>query len=314
MKESYVIAQNILSVTVSDGIAAWEELEPRFRPFIGKPGDKSILEIDIKCQTLPECDSELIYLPEDAGIAFVSAQASRLADGCLIMEFRHIDESKQRVWMKMPPTLDFAEIILAPDGEVNDSYFLTHAIMIAFMLAALRNGTLLIHSSTILYEGKAYLFQGRSGTGKSTHASLWLKNIEGAELLNDDHPFIRFSPEGKAIAYGSPWSGKTHCYRNLSAPIGAFVRIVRDKENSLHRLSLLKAFASLSASVSYLPFFTEELKEIRHKTIERLLGSVPCFEMHCRPDADAAFTCLSGLSDAQAGNKSDPSPGDKQLS
>lgn len=177
----------------------------------------------------------------------------------------------------------------------NDPYILSHALMIAFMMAATGNGSLIVHASTVIYGGKGYLFQGKSGTGKSTHAALWLENIPGAELLNDDNPVIRFSPDGTPMVYGSPWSGKTHCYRNLCAPIGAMVRIVRSQTNELQRLNGLKAYASLTTTVAYLPFLSKEYKDMRHKTIERLAGTVECCEMHCRPDADAALTCMASL-------------------
>ncbi len=44
-----------------------------------------------------------------------------------------------------------------------------------------------------------------------------------------------------------------------------------------------------------MPFVSDELREIRHKVIERLAMSVRCYEMHCRPDADAALTCCDQL-------------------
>lgn len=296
MKELFVVAQNAFTVSAVGGLSAWEALKPHFRPFAVSSAEKPVLDIDIKVHALPECDAERIYEPVYAGIGFITSCVSRLPDGCFIMEFRHISEPKPRLWMKMPPELNCAEIVISSDGDDNDPYFLTHALMIAFMLSTCHNGTLLIHSSSVVFGGKAYLFQGKSGTGKSTHTALWTQNITGAELLNDDNPVIRFSPDGEAIAYGSPWSGKTHCYRNVSAPIGAFVRIVRAKENALNRLTPLRAYASLTASVFFIPFLSDELKEIRHKTIERLVGTIPCCEMHCLPDADAAFTCMRGLS------------------
>lgn len=298
MKEQFIVAQNTFSVSVPENLPAWTTLIPRFHPFATDKADKAVLEVDIRVMPLPECDAEIIYEPENDGIGFITARARRLQDDCLVMEFRHIEEPELRVSMKMPPELNKAEILIAPDGDSNDSYFLTHALMIAFMLATCGNGTLLIHSSSIIFEGKAYLFQGRSGTGKSTHARLWTDNIDGAELLNDDNPIIRFSADGKAIAYGSPWSGKTRCYRNISAPIGAFVRIVRATENVLRPLSPLKAYTSLTSSIYFMPFLNDRLRETRHKTIERLVGSVSCYEMHCLPDADAAYTCKRGVTDA----------------
>ena len=300
MKESYIVAQNAFTISVSEDLSVWQFIRPRFMPFAVLSVDNPVLEIDVRCSELPECDAELIYETVDDGIGFISARASRLPEGSIIMEFLHISDSAIRLWMKMPPELNKAEIIIAPDGDIDDAHILSHAIMIALMLATCDNGTLVIHSSSVIYEGKAYLFQGKSGTGKSTHAALWTKNIPGVELLNDDNPLIRISDDGTAVAYGSPWSGKTHCYRNLSAPIGAFVRIKRDDRNFLQKLPPLKAYVSLTASVFYLPFLSDRLKEIRHKTIERLASTVPCCEMHCLPDADAALVCNSSLLSLQS--------------
>lgn len=295
MTHNYIIAENIVRITVEDDLPAWEIIEPRYHPFEADQSDTPVLNVEITCATIPVCDAERIYKPEPNDIGPTIAAVSRLADGSFIMEFTHESESNPRLWMKMPADFSKAEIIIAPENKNDDYYFLTHALMIAFTLSTIRNGTLLIHSSAVAYEGKAYLFQGRSGTGKSTHARLWLQNIAGAELLNDDNPAIRFSADGMAMVYGSPWSGKTPCYRNASAPIGAFVRIIRADENDLHPLSPLKGYASLTASVAFLPFISETLREIRHKTIERLAMTVPCHEMHCRPDAGAAVTCQAGL-------------------
>ncbi len=295
MKQQYIVARNCFSVSIDDTLTAWKNIESHFRPFATMSDERPVLEIDIESGKLPEHDGVRIYEPEHDGIGIISSCASQLSDGSLVIEFKHTEELTPRIWMKMPPELNHAYIVIGPDGDSNDSYFLTHAIMIAFMLATSGNGTLLIHSSAVTHEGMAYLFQGKSGTGKSTHVRLWVKNISGAVRLNDDHPIIRFADTGDAIAYGSPWSGKTHCYRNESAPVGAFVRLVRGENNELHRLPPLKAYASLTASVFYLPFMSDRLKEVRHKTVERLAMSVACCEMYCRPDADAALTCLKGV-------------------
>lgn len=295
MKESYIVAQNAFTVTAPDGLAAWRAIRRRYRPFAAPEAGNPALDIEIKCGEWSQNEAELIYEPETEAIGFISSRAWRLSDGAVMMEFIHATDSETRLWMKMPPELDKAEIIMRPDGDKDAPGFLTHALMIAFMLATCAGGTLLMHSSSVIYGGKAYLFQGKSGTGKSTHAALWVKNIPGAELLNDDNPLIRFADDGTAMAYGSPWSGKTPCYRNASAPVGAFVRITRAQRNVLHRLPPLKAYASLTASVFYLPFLPDRLRDMRHMTIERLAATVPCCDMHCLPDADAALTCRNCL-------------------
>lgn len=299
MKQQYYkIAQNAFTVSASgEALAVWQALDSRFGPFESPiaMNDDASLHINIRVDSLPACEARLIYEPRNTGVGFLASRALQMSDGTLILEFRPVAGGEPRLMMKMNAELNRADIILAPDGDDDDCFFVSHAVMIAFLLATAGTGTLIIHASSILYDGKAYLFQGKSGTGKSTHAALWTSHIPDAELLNDDHPVIRFTPDGVPMAYGSPWSGKTDCYRNLSAPVGAFVRIVRDSENALTKLAPLQAYASLTASVFYLPFLSEGTWETRHKTIERLVGSVPCCEMHCRPDRDAAVTCRRAL-------------------
>ena len=296
MKQTYIVARNAFSVSVADDLAAWTEIQSRFKPFETTETHEPVLEVEIQAvASAPEFGGEIIYDPEFAGIGFIAGRVSRLADGNLVMEFKHVHQDQPRMWMKMSPENDHAQILILPFADGNDPHILSHALMIAFTMATTGNGSLIVHASTVIYGGKAYLFQGRSGTGKSTHATLWLENIAGTELLNDDNPVIRFAPDGTPMVYGSPWSGKTHCYRNVCAPIGAMVRIVRSQTNELQRLSGLKAYASLATTVSYLPFLGKEYRDMRHQTIERLACAVECCEMHCRPDVDAALTCMASL-------------------
>ena len=65
------------------------------------------------------------------------------------------------------------------------------ALWVGYGLMTLPYQTVAIHSSCIVREGKAVLFLGESGTGKSTHTRLWREHIPGAVLLNDDSPMIR---------------------------------------------------------------------------------------------------------------------------
>lgn len=296
MKQTYTVAGNTFTISISAENHAWQRLSRRFRPFASADSASAILEIEISTAPLPAYEAEKIYQPEHTGIGFIAASASQLADGSFLMEFIHTEEDKPRISLKMSAAFDRADIVMAPDGDEKDPYFLTHALMLAYMISTLHTGTLLIHSSSVICDGKAYLFQGKSGTGKSTHAALWIDTIPGAELLNDDNPVIRISREGVPMAYGSPWSGKTHCYRNVAAPIGAFVRIVRADHNELCRLDPLRAYASLTTSIFSLPFLPASLRDIRHDTLERIVTHTGCYEMHCLPESAAAIVCHSSLS------------------
>lgn len=112
---------------------------------------------------------------------------------------------------------------LLADGREPHQSLMRFGLWIMFGIA-ISPEAIAIHSSTIECEGRAVLFLGESGTGKSTHTRLWQEHIPGARLLNDDSPIIRMY-QGQATAFGSPWSGKTPCYRNISRPIAGIVRL-----------------------------------------------------------------------------------------
>ena len=165
-----------------------------------------------------------------------------------------------------------------------------NALMLLFAFNTAPLGALEMHASVVKHAGRGYLFLGRSGTGKSTHSSLWLKYIDDTELLNDDNPALRLEADGSARVYGTPWSGKTPCYKNESVPAGAVVRLRQAPENRIARLPLIQAYASLFASASsFRPL--KELADGWHRTLEGLAATVPCYELDCLPDEAAARLC-----------------------
>ncbi|MFI3303742.1 MAG: hypothetical protein SNF68_03965 [Rikenellaceae bacterium] len=173
------------------------------------------------------------------------------------------------------------------------------ALTIQFTMASSPKNTLLFHSSCVLVGGRAYLFLGKSGTGKSTHSRMWREYFkESAELLNDDHPVVRVHPDGSVIAYGSPWSGQTACYKNLSAPVGAIVRIKRSPENRAKRLSTIQSYASLTASCSSIRW-SRELCDSKDATLRKIIEHIDCYEMECLPNIDAAKVCAEAVTAAK---------------
>lgn len=165
-----------------------------------------------------------------------------------------------------------------------------NALMIMFALASAPTGTALFHAAAVSLDGKGYMFLGKSGTGKSTHARLWLKNIPGTELMNDDNPAVRIKPDGTAVVYGTPWSGKTPCYRNVSAPLGGIVLLSQAPFNRITRLTGIGAYAAIVPSISG-KRWDSQIADGLHDTEDRLAGTVPVWHLDCLPDDDAAHLC-----------------------
>ncbi|MCF0164214.1 MAG: hypothetical protein HUJ92_02940, partial [Bacteroidales bacterium] len=183
-------------------------------------------------------------------------------------------------------------------GYVNpqDKYLpmvITSFLRIAFAQAALAHECISIHASCVVLEQKAYLFLGKSGTGKSTHARQWMSAFPGCTLLNDDNPAIRIE-EGKIFAYGTPWSGKTPCYKNERYPVAGIVRLSQAKANKFTLLSGTEAFAALLPSCSSIRQ-DARLQELLIGTLIEITETVPVGKMECLPDTDAAKVCYKGL-------------------
>ena len=175
-----------------------------------------------------------------------------------------------------------------------DSSMLRFALWSAFNLFAIPCNMFAIHSSVIVYDNKANLFLGESGTGKSTHTRLWLKNFPQAQLLNDDSPIVAVE-NGRFMAYGSPWSGKTHCYHNAGFPINAFVRLKQAPQNTIARLNRIQSFIALQPScppaMSKDSFYSEKIIGI----LDLAIRQIPVYGLSCLPDDDAAILANSTL-------------------
>lgn len=165
-----------------------------------------------------------------------------------------------------------------------------NALMILFALASACTGTVLFHAAAVSLDGKGYMFLGKSGTGKSTHARLWIQNLQGVELMNDDNPAVRVKADGTATVYGTPWSGKTPCYRNISAPLGGVVLLSQAPYNKITRLNGIGAYAAVVASISG-KRWDSKIADGLHETENALAAGVPMWHLACLPDADAAHLC-----------------------
>ena len=183
------------------------------------------------------------------------------------------------------------ELYLRPETA---RFAIDNAAMLVYAFATADKATLLFHSSVTVLDGKAYLFLGHSGTGKSTHSQQWKAAFPQATLLNDDNPAVRII-EDKTIVYGTPWSGKTPCYKNESAPVSALVQLAQAPENKIVRLRMSQAYPHILASVSGLKVMPEMMDRL-FESIAKLLELSPVYRLECLPNPDAARLCAQTCS------------------
>ena len=146
---------------------------------------------------------------------------------------------------------------------------------------------LVLHGSSLAFDGNGIIFSAPSGTGKSTHTRLWREKYgERVVMLNDDKPAIRFNDNGEPIVYGTPWSGKTELNNNAQAPLRGIVFLSRGKENTIRRLSVTEALLYMNRELS-LPYHDAALGERLLDTATRLLQAVPAYLMNCTISEEA---------------------------
>ena len=170
---------------------------------------------------------------------------------------------------------------------MTDASVLRFALWSAYGMLGLRRHRVPVHSSVVVCDGRAVMCLGESGTGKSTHTRLWLENIQGTHLLNDDSPILAVE-EGGVVVYGSPWSGKTHCYRQECVPVAALLRLEQKPENSIRRLGVIESFAALQPSCPPCMARDERLMDSLVGFISDVIQRVPVYRMGCMPNAEAA--------------------------
>lgn len=182
---------------------------------------------------------------------------------------------------------DFSDGKVCLNGNYSMRNFgLNNALMMIYAFAGADKNTVLMHASVIREEGRGYLCLGVSGTGKSTHTSNWLKWVPGTDLMNDDNPVVRITDDGVVRVFGSPWSGKTPCYRNVEAPVGAFLQLKQAPYNKIQRQSPVEGFASLLPSCSVMKWDRRDYVGACD-TVSAILSLVPTYLLENLPDLDA---------------------------
>lgn len=282
--EQYIALHHPSLEQVRKALAKYEAFEQSLNDVEGKEirlhihSDESI--------SLGEQDERVEYAQE---LAFESA-VYRRPDGSFYLA---ITFGKQRV--EGIATSDWRELRIKADWQdLRYAYLIDRLIMIVYTMATLPLGYLKVHASVTELGGRALVFMGVSGTGKSTHSRLWREHIEGCTLLNDDEPIVRPMADGSVRVYGCPWSGSTPCYRNAWAEVSAFVRLYQAPENKLSRLSGRESFEELYSSCAFMASQKGNQLAV-FDAVARVLKHCPVYRLDNRPELEAVKLSYSLL-------------------
>jgi len=156
-----------------------------------------------------------------------------------------------------------------------------------FYMELILHGGFYLHASAAVYDGRAYLFSGDSGVGKSTHSRLWQEALPGAvQIINDDKPALR-RVNGVWYAYGTPWCGKDGINANTKAPLAGLCFLKQAGDNRICRLAPAQALEKILGQTLYRMDSTARLNAFLDQ-LQLFLEQIPVYELENRPEPAAA--------------------------
>ena len=170
--------------------------------------------------------------------------------------------------------------------QTANPYSIDAVLRIVHTLVLAKQGGFLLHSASAIRNGKAFLFAGVSGAGKTTIARL---APEDATLLTDEISYIRkldasMKSEGY-VAFGTPFTGElAKLGENTSAPVAALYLLAQGPENRIDPVAAADALRELLANTL---FFAED-QEMVHWAFQAACGfveRVPVYRLTFVPDA-----------------------------
>lgn len=277
-----MVAGHCMEITLEDELAATLS---NYHPFSIEDNTDPVFRLTVKESDDISIDIKEEWRQKEDGQEIISGQT----DSKNSFVFRWYDKTAGHLVCGK----DYKENVLTLCG-FRQKAAIDNSLMVLYALTTATKGTLLFHASTVSYNNKAYMFLGPSGTGKSTHSRLWIEYIHNTELINDDNPVVRLFDNGIVKVYGSPWSGKTPCYRRVEYELGGIVGLSQAPCNAISRIKGIKAYSLLATSVSG-KTWEKRIADGLHHTLNTLASQSPIWHLDCLPNKGAAILCNSTI-------------------
>ena len=165
--------------------------------------------------------------------------------------------------------------------QTANPYSIDAVLRIVHTLLLAKEGGFLVHAASAVRNGRAFIFAGVSGAGKTTISSLAPKD---AVLLTDEISYVR-KQEGGYSAFGTPFAGElAKLGENIQAPIAALYLLKQGPENRIDPVGGIEATRALLANIL---FFAEDAELVRlvFEAACEFTARVPVYRLTFLPDA-----------------------------
>lgn len=160
-------------------------------------------------------------------------------------------------------------------------YAIDSLLRIVHSLVLAQQGGFLLHSASAIRDGKAFLFMGVSGAGKTTISSLAPANVA---LLTDEISYVRRQNE-RYVAFGTPFTGElARVGENVSAPIAAAYLLCKGRENRIDSIARGEAARALMANTLFFANDQDLVQSVFHSALH-FVEHVPVSKLTFVPDA-----------------------------
>lgn len=181
------------------------------------------------------------------------------------------------------PGMREIELYISKD-KTPPNHFMKPVMETLFYSLCLFEGGIVLHSAAVDWKGNGILFSAPSGTGKTTHADMWVNNL-GAEYINGDRPLLRFF-DGVLHVCGTAWSGSSGIYKNVCVPLTAIVFLERRHENRIRPLNPAQALKYMLPRC-FLPYHSGNMMAMAMDNVNAVLEKAECWHLCCTPEIGA---------------------------
>lgn len=214
-----------------------------------------------------------------------------------------IIECKDKYILLFPSSLQIAEAHLAKDasmcifyckGPFNNEFRenLFQAMKVPFLYLSQQHNMAALHSSSILYRERAWLFSAASGTGKSTHANLWHESLQ-TPIINGDLNLLAFE-NGNPVIHGIPWCGSSSIFNTHTYPLGGIILLRQSPSDFVEHLPEdLRRLLVLQRIIS--PSWNEKLYDISLRLADAMAEQILICRLHCTPQLKAVEAIRSEI-------------------